>query len=189
MGRDPWAPQPSRWPLAICALVAGAVAASVTVALTTEDEASPNASTATTNQSPTTESLRQPTTSEPVTPGPATTPTTGAQFPDAAQAAQVDAATREVRAAAEAAVTAWQIPEGVARSAALETTATLAFAEAAATIDPEALPTAQVASSTTVADADGLARVLVTLADSTPLNVDLELTDSGWRAADITPAG
>ena len=100
--------------------------------------------------------------------------------------AQVDASTSEVRDVATRAVAAWQLPDSAARAAALTPLATPAFAEAAATIDPTVVPTSPVATASTVADADGLARVRVTLADGTALLVDLEL-GADWLASGILP--
>lgn len=100
--------------------------------------------------------------------------------------AQVDASTAEVRDVATTSVAAWQLPDSAARAAALTPLATPAFAAAAATIDPTRVPQAPVASASTVLDADGLARVRVTLTDGTVLLVDLEL-GADWLVAGILP--
>ncbi len=73
-----------------------------------------------------------------------------------------------------------------ARTAALTPLATPDYLQASGTIDPALVPESPVASSSTVADSDGFARVQVTLADGTVLLVDLVLA-SGWLVDSILP--
>lgn len=106
--------------------------------------------------------------------------------PELVDQAQVDETTSEVRGVAATAVAAWQIPDSAARTAALTPLATPEFLRASTTIDPTLVPTSPVASSSTLADSDGMARVRVTLKDGTILLVDLQLA-TAWLVDSILP--
>ncbi len=94
---------------------------------------------------------------------------------------------RPMTDAANAAVRAWQQPTLTLRTASLRSTATPEYIKAIASADPARVPKSRPAAAILLNDADGFARVSVTLADGTPLLVDLKQVGKRWLASNINP--
>ncbi|MFC6853199.1 hypothetical protein [Aquipuribacter hungaricus] len=82
---------------------------------------------------------------------------------------------------------AWQQQDLAARSNGLATTATPAYQQAAADIEPSRVPTSPLTETSLRVEADGQALVDVQLEDGTALVALLVQDETGWLLDDLQP--
>ncbi|MFC3687078.1 hypothetical protein [Aquipuribacter hungaricus] len=110
-------------------------------------------------------------------PAPNPSASTGAGSPEAT----------EPEIVAADAVVAWQQQDLAARSNGLATTATPAYQQAAADIEPSRVPTSPLTETSLRVEADGQALVDVQLEDGTALVALLVQDETGWLLDDLQP--